>query len=232
MSRRLYALHRLLSALTLGQLAIWTASGTFFALVPIERVRGEGVPGAHQGRIPPEAKVVPPAEVLRRLPGVHTLELRATPAGLFYLVRGQTTLRLDAHTGAPAPVERAEAEQTARRDQAGGPAVHSAVRVERDPPLEYRGRPLPAWRVQLADSLHTAVWVDATTGEVTARRNDLWRAYDFLWSLHIMDYRGRERFNHPLLVGMGVLAALTVASGAMLWGLRLSRWVRRRLASG
>ena len=106
--------------------------------------------------------------------------------------------------------------------------VAEATLIEADAPIEYRDRPLPAWRVLLADSAGTAVWIDARTGEVTARRNDRWRQYDFLWSLHIMDYRGRESFHHPLLIAAAVLGLLTVASGATLWVLRFVRWRRRR----
>ncbi len=95
-----------------------------------------------------------------------------------------------------------------------------------DPHIEYRGKPLPAWRVALADGAGTVVYVSATTGEVTARRNDVWRAYDFLWSLHVMDYRERESGNHPLLLGAGLLALLTIGSGAVLWAIRFSRWLR------
>ncbi|HYU15827.1 MAG TPA: PepSY domain-containing protein, partial [Candidatus Acidoferrum sp.] len=93
---------------------------------------------------------------------------------------------------------------------------------------EYRDKPLPAWQVRLRDRPGTVVYVDAITGDVTARRNDIWRWYDFLWSLHIMDYRGRDDFNHPLLIGAALLAVLTVLSGLTLWFIRLVRWPGRR----
>lgn len=125
------------------------------------------------------------------------------------------------------PVERAEAEAVARRDQRGSPEVAEAALVERDPPIEYRDHALPAWRVRLADEAGTVVWVDARTAQVTARRNDLWRWYDFLWSLHIMDWRGRESFNNPFLVIAASLAAIAVMGGITLWIVRLVRRVRR-----
>lgn len=234
MNRRLYALHRYLSALIVLQLALWVGSGAFFAIVPIERVRGESVPGAHQRPLPQDASVLPPSQALHRLSAAgleepSSLELRHTPAGLFYLARaGKRALRLDARTGVVAPVTHAEATATARRDQPGQPEARSGELLTEAPDVEYRGRPLPAWRIRLGDAAGTVVYVDATTGEVTARRTDLWRTYDFLWSLHIMDYREREHFNHPLLVTAALLAALAIASGAVLWGLRIGRWLRRR----
>lgn len=232
MTRRLYALHRIISGLALVQLLAWTASGLFFALVPITRIRGAAVPGAHQRALPAELAVQDPAEIMRRLQslGLHeliSLELRASPAGVFYVARSrEKAVRIAASTGRSAPISQAEAEETARRDQPGYPAVAASELLTEPAAIEYRGRPLPAWRVVLKDAARTAVYVDASTGDVTARRNRLWRVYDFLWSLHIMDYRAREDFNHPLLIGAALLGVLTVLSGAVLWALRIRRRLR------
>lgn len=238
MNRRLYALHRWISAVAFVQLAAWTLSGTFFAVVPIEKVRGTGVEGAHRLAIPDRGGQVAPAEAIESarqegLTGASSLELRAMPAGVFYLVSdGERGLRLDANTGRPSPVTKEEAVATARRDQSGAPPVASAALIERDPDIEYRDKPLPAWQVRLDDGSRTVVYVDATTGDVTARRSDLWRWYDFLWSLHIMDYDGRDNFNHPLLIAAALLALLTVVTGITLWCIRLVRWLRRRRRRG
>ena len=133
-------------------------------------------------------------------------------------------------------MSREEAEAAASRDQQGSPAVRATTLVT-EGGLEYRdcgyvSCGLPAYRVALADAAGTVVYVDATTGDVTARRNDRWRTYDFLWSLHIMDYRGREDFNHLLIRGAALLALGTVLSGIVLLVLRLSGWVRRRRSRG
>jgi uncharacterized iron-regulated membrane protein len=234
MSRRLYTIHRWISAIAFVQLTAWTVSGAFFAIVPLSRVRGASVPRAHEAPLPRDPSTLPASQALARaaelgLTDVLTLELRATPAGTFYFAQGRDrTLRLDAHTGAPRRVDREEAEETARRDQPDRPAVASATLLENSAGIEYRDRPLPAWRVQMANADGMVVYVDANTGEVTARRNDIWRWYDFLWSLHIMDYRGRESFNHPLIIAAAGFAVLTVLSGVALWLVRLGRWIQRR----
>lgn len=72
--------------------------------------------------------------------------------------------------------------------------------------------------------------MDATTGSVGARRNGLWRAYDFLWALHIMDYGGHENFNTPWLVSFAALGVLTSVTGAVVWGLRAARRLSGRPA--
>ena len=233
MNRFLYAAHRWLSALALSQLAVWILTGLFFASCSIESVRGEHV--EIDRRLDPEdaAALLAPSTALAVAAGtgapVDTLELRRTPEGPVWIARGphHAALRLDARTGAARPVSRTEAENVARADQRGAPAAVEALLVEHDAPVEYRDHPLPAWRVQLSDGRGTVIWVDARTADVTARRNDLWRWYDFFWSLHIMDYRGRESFHHPLLIVAAALATLAVVSGATLWIVRLLRRIRR-----
>jgi hypothetical protein len=194
-------------------------------------VRGASVAGAHERAIP-DPEVVSLKTVLAVLAerGVvpTSIELRATPDGVFYLLRaGEQRGRLDARTGGERPVDRAEAEAIARRDQPGAPTIRDVSLVTRDPAIEYRDRPLPAWRVAMSDAAGTVVYVDAISGEVTARRNDRWRTYDFLWSLHIMNYGARDRFDHPLLAAFGVLGVVTALSGAALWVLRAGRAIGR-----
>lgn len=237
MNRRLYALHRWLSAIAFVQLALWTLSGAVFAFLPIETVRGTFVADAHLRPVN-GASAMAPRDLMARAGSASEasdLCLRASPAGEFWILRGkQRATRFDASTGALAPVTREEANATARRDQPGAPAVRSAELLE-SAPNEYRGKPLPAWRVELEDAGSTVVYIDASTGEVTARRNELWRTYDAFWALHIMDYRERESFNHWLLRGAALVAFATVLSGTLLWALRAWRWFgarRHRTSSG
>lgn len=230
MNRRLYAIHRWISAVALVQLAIWVVSGFFFAVVPMKRVKGIPVDGANTAPLTASDPLLSPNVALAKLApagAVTKLELVGTPGGPMYRAKvGATRYRIDARSGESRHVDEQEAREIARRDQPGSPAVRDAARIELDADIEYRDRPLPAWRVRLADDAATVVYVDAVTGEVTARRNGVWRVYDFLWSLHIMDYRGRESFNHPLLIAAACLGMFTVASGAALWMLRTVRWLR------
>lgn len=235
MNRVLYALHRWLSLAVLIQFAIWLCSGLFFAAFPMEEVHGEHVDMPHEMSAADGAALLSAATAIgiaaqAGFGPVEALEIHPGTAGPVYIARGprRAALRMDARSGAVLPVDREEAEAKARRDQRDAPLVREATYVEREAPIEYRDKPLPAWRILLADRAGTAVWVDARTGEITARRNDRWRQYDFLWSLHIMDYGGRESFHHPLLICAAALGLFTVTSGVALWTLRLVRWIRRR----
>ena len=96
---------------------------------------------------------------------------------------------------------------------------------------EYRGA-LPAWRVDFEEGTSRSLYVAADTGTVAARRSTLWRVYDFLWSLHIMDFRNHEDFNTPLLIVATALGLIVVLTGIILFPSRLgwNAWRRRRLA--
>lgn len=237
MNRWLYAVHKWISAAAFVQLAIWTVTGLLFTLIQQASTESPPEEGAHRGVV----SEAPPVSLDRAIAiasptsgAIERIELRATPAGLHYVVQGvDARVRIDARSGDLAKVTASEAEATARRDQPGAPAVLSTTLLEASPPVDYReceggDCPLPVFRVALGDARATVVYVDATTGEVVTRRNDRWRTYDFLWSLHIMDYRGREDHNHWLIRAAALLALLTVISGSTLLAIRAARWVRRR----
>lgn len=231
MNRRLYAIHRWISLFALLQLLAWSVSGLFFAAVPKPRVMGRPVAGAHDRPLS-GASLAPVAVLVERaktagVGDVKRVEVRGSRAGDVAIVTGtEGRARLNAATGEPKAVDADEAKAAAAADQPSSPAASSVERLDRDPPIEYRDKPLPAWRVVLADGAGTVVYVDGVTGDVTARRNDTWRVYDFLWSLHIMAYRDREDFRHPLLIAAASLATATALSGLVLWAVRIAR--RRR----
>ena len=224
MNRFLYLWHRWIALLALIQLVVWSGTGFFFAVVPIERIRGEDRLSSHE---PPRidwAQITPvPTELASGATEVVLRHVGGTPV---WDVRGPSRKLLDARTGLPLSVDADLAARIARADQKDHPAVLSVDRIE-EAPLEYRERPVPAWRVNLNDGRGTSVYVDAVSGAVTARRNELWRTYDFLWGLHIMDYKGRDDFNNLPLTLMAGLGILTAVSGLVIWVVRGVRWLRR-----
>jgi hypothetical protein len=65
------------------------------------------------------------------------------------------------------------------------------------------------------------------TGELLAKRHDLWRWFDFLWMFHIMDYEERSDVNNTLLRITASVGLVFALSG--LWLLFYS-FSRRRTA--
>ena len=81
---------------------------------------------------------------------------------------------------------------------------------------EYRNGELPAWRITLTEE-NAAIYVGGKTASIRAVRTDSWRLFDFLWSLHIMDYEERENFNHLLIQALAIISLITVISGLILF---------------
>lgn len=222
--------HRRLSLLIGLQLLAWTVSGLVFTWVPIAEVRGE-----HVLRDPLPAGPIPDLSELPRadaLPGdgpVH--ELRLAPRGdvwVWWLSRGDEVALYDASTGAAlAELTPHEVRELIRPRLAVDARFVSTEHITAASG-EYRDKPLPAWCLRLDDDEHTAIYVDALTGDVGAVRTDTWRRFDWFWMLHIMDYDERTDFGTPLLTGAALLGVLSASSGLVLG---LSLLVRRRRAA-
>jgi uncharacterized iron-regulated membrane protein len=228
-------IHKWLALLMAIQILFWFASGLFFATFPIERVRSEHAI-AQQPPAPVELDAA--AAGLARLAGsgvapgerVELRSLLGRPVALLAADQGRPRL-YDLATGRRlSPIPIALAARIAEADNRG---EARAIRVEAiaHNDSEYRGA-LPAWRVDF-EQAGRSVYVAADSGAVTARRSTLWRVYDFLWGLHIMDWRGHEDFNNPLLIAATMLGLVVIITGIIILPgrLGLTAWLRRRRAA-
>ena len=227
-------IHKWLALLMAVQILFWFVSGLFFAIFPIEQVRSEHAISE------PASPAVPfdvSADGLLRLgsAGVtgERVELRMLldrPVAMVSRHAGRSEL-YDLATGRLiSPLSMNAATRIAEADHAGDLRAARVEQVSENSP-EYRGA-LPAWRVDFEDGAARSFYVAADTGAVTARRSTLWRVYDFLWGLHIMDWRGHEDFNSPLLIVTTALALIVLVTGLIMMPdrLGLNAWRRRRKA--
>jgi uncharacterized iron-regulated membrane protein len=207
--------HKWLGLLLGLQVLLWVSGGVVMSIIPIEQVRGEAwlpVPSemVDAKRFTFPASGLPVAEVRR----IEMTQRMGTP---LYVVEDQQGERhgfsgIDGH-----PVPELGADEVAawvRQLHKEQPEVADVHWIEH-PEGEVRGRKGPLWRVDLRDSWNMSVYVDPLTGQLSARRNDLWRVYDFFWMLHIMDYGTRDDFNNNLLRASAGLTWFFVLSG--LW---------------
>jgi hypothetical protein len=228
-------IHKWLALVMAIQILLWFASGLFFAAFPIERVRSEHAVAPQ--RSAPVALDAAAAGLARLAaagiaPG-EKIELRSLLGRPVALVSaGQERPRLyDLASGRRlSPIPMTFAARIAEADHLGDVRASLVARITENTP-EYRGA-LPAWRVDFEDGAGRALYVAADTGAVTARRSTLWRVYDFLWGLHIMDWRAHEDFNNPLLIFATILALVVTVAGIVLLPGRLgfTAWLRRRRA--
>jgi hypothetical protein len=201
-------------------LLLWTASGLFMALQPIERVRGEHLV-REAPMLSPGPAPVPPIIGPRPM---RSLTLEQQHDGPVWVIRYRDGegRRADPGTGRLLPkLSPGDAAANVRLRYTGGSQIAAVERIPADrPPVELR-RKVESFRVGLRDG--TTFYVDAATGEILARRTAQWRAYDLLWGLHIMDLKQRTDFNHPLLIFfaaislLSILVALTLLPFASRW---------------
>jgi hypothetical protein len=220
-------LHKWLALIVGVQVIFWFASGAFFAIFPIERVRSEHRVAEQHAPLS-VADLELPSGLDRRLPEAPTkLTLERTSTGEQVVVAEfshRPPMMIDlADRRVVSPLSAQAASRIASASIAHAPRVNETRLVTAETP-EYRGV-LPAWRVAFDDPEGLAVYVSADTGRVTARRSDLWRLYDALWALHIMDWRDHDNFNTGLLLMASLTALIVTLAGLvlLLYRLRLPR---------
>ncbi len=211
------------AGLILGiQVLLWMASGVVMSVFPIELVRGETTAYSAPKTALDAQTYASPGGIIAQAEGATSVELRRFLGRPVYVTSGPGAAAaiFDAETGEKlTPLSENDVRKIARQDYVGEGEIARAALVS-FPPREYRGE-TPIWRVDFDDKRHTRLYISPSSGEVRARRNDIWRLYDFFWMLHIMDYEDREDFNNPLVITAAVTGLIFALSGMIIVILRL-----------
>ena len=229
---RVRRLHRLLGIVIGLQVLLWTASGIYFAWTDIDEIRGDHLK-ARPDPVAFDRDWVAPAEIdfdaasIARPQALHSLDVVTISGEPYYRLAvesaaGEVRVILASATSGTVrgPLRREEAVSMARASFTPDAEVLDVTLLtagEIGPHHEYRGRPLPAWRVRFVHDSRTHIYVSANEAEVATHRNRGWRIFDTLWMLHTMDFFGRDDFNNPLLRGFSVLALVMTLSGYLMW---------------
>lgn len=139
-------------------------------------------------------------------------------------------ISVDATSGIPSPpINARSAERIAQQHYIGTSDIVRSVLIEENPPSELGARRLPIWRIDFDDLWQTSFYISAGTGELVTRRHALWRVFDFVWMLHIMDYDEREDINNWVLRIVSSLGFLLVVTGVwyLYYRLNMRRWFKR-----
>lgn len=226
-------IHKWIALIVGVQVLFWTVGGFVMTAIPIERVRSEH----HLAKPSPApldlARVLPATEAAARagLPAPASALLQSTPRGPVWVITGPDgkAVTLDAVSGRPAATL---SEAQARAFAAGsyvGAGKPVAARFYEVAPQE-TGREGPIWRVDFDDAEKTSFYLAPETGEVVTRRSAVWRFYDFMWRLHILDLKEGKDFNHPLIIALAALTLPVVITGFILLWIRLGRDLKTALA--
>ena len=208
--RTLYRWHVWLGWILAIPFLLWTASGLFMVARPIEEVRGTAV-RAELGQVNFTGLVLP--QVTGAANAVRLVKVGSRDQ--WVVDKGKILERYDARSGARLPeVDMAEANRLADATYLADarPVKHVAFDAL-NPPLDLR-KARPSWQVHFDDGTH--VYIDKESGEVLAIRTRQWRAFDFMWGLHIMDPTTREDTSHPLLIIAATLSFVSVVIGTIM----------------
>ena len=192
----LRSLHRYLSIFIAIQLLLWTVSGIYFAFNKIELIRGE------QYRLPTNVEY----RIFDRL-GQQVIASNKD---------GNIVYRTYPEGNLLEKLSVEEAKLIASIKTSLEP-VSAILLTESLPGSEYRGRSLPIYQITTTSKDDTNIYLDPLSGDVLAIRSDSWRMWDFLWSLHILDYDQRDNINNFLLRIFSILALVSSISGILLF---------------
>ena len=226
------SLHKWLALVVGLPILGWFVSGLFIAFVPEDAIHGRHPPDP----VPVDAvKVaVPLARALAANPGAYArVEVRAMlgrPVAQLTPVAGRPLL-LDLASGRRlSPLGRDLAAALARETMGGEGGAPIRVEPVTVSSRAYSG-PLPAWRATFADAADTDVYVAADLDRVVATRGSLFRVYDAMWSLHILNVVDPRGINTWWLWGLAALATVIALTGFIMLPSRLGLRRRRHTAS-
>lgn len=212
-------------ALFLGlQAFLWMLSGLYMTAISIDTIHGDHL--VHNDIQPLNATTRLIGVDASAYPGLIGYKLkRFMGREVFELRFGAKTMLIDARSGASiGPLDVDKARALAQSLYIGNAPIRRIESLAKAP-AEVSNRPVPLWRVEFSDRRATTLYLSPMTGDLLAKRHDLWRWFDFLWMLHIMDYDTRSDANNGLLRVASALGLVFALSG--LWLLVYSFGHRR-----
>jgi Na+-transporting NADH:ubiquinone oxidoreductase subunit F len=211
-------LHKWLGLLIGLQVILWAASGVAFAWLDHSNVSAAGSVRAPEPAVLAAAVVKSePTAWLDDYAQQDLYDVRAVSLADRWVWRVELRDRVELRAiedGTPVKLDEAWVRELALRQYAGRAALVAAT-LQTQPDIESRAKN-PVWRAQFDDPQRTALYFADDDGHFIAARNASWRLYDFFWMLHTMDYVGRDNFNNPLIVTIGMATLWLSISGIVL----------------
>ena len=208
--------HKWLGLIIGLQVVVWSLSGLYMTVVHIDTIHGDHLVRAPAMQAIELGRLVDPIALAARdeAVGVRLAWVNGEPV---YVTQGPAGEHAFSATSGDSlePPDASEIGALARSYYAGREAIVSTELIAQLP-AEIRGRKPPLWRVEFDHWNRPTFYLSPVTGELVSRRHELWRIFDFVWMLHIMDYDERENVNNPLLRIFTWWAVLMALSGIWL----------------
>lgn len=238
--RNLTRIHKW-AGLVLGiQIILWFASGLFMSFFDINNVRGDHI--AEKQTWPLQMEQAVPFDValdkyIKDQEGLKCRPWQKSPciidpinnvsllsgAGMpiWEFDNGTTKVHYISNPSTRNPVKYWEGfsedkiKELARSYYKGDAPISKAVLFSEIAPKDFR-KDVPIWQIAFDDKSKTRLYIDPIDGALVNVRTRLWRTFDFMWMLHIMDYKDRSNFNLWWLKLAAFAALLFALSGAAL----------------
>ena len=222
-------LHKWLGLFVAAQAVIWSLTGLYMTAIHIDIIHGDHFIRRAEPRPLALDGLADPVSLLGRLPDGSSLRTSFLLDRPVYVASSPSgSAAFDARTGERLAAPDEALVRTLARYWYTGEERIEAARLISDIPGEIRGRRPPVWQVDFSGWNSPTLYFSPETGELLARRHNLWRGFDFLWMLHIMDYETRDNVNNPLLRVFTWAALLFALSGLWLLAYSLPRRRRRK----
>jgi uncharacterized iron-regulated membrane protein len=204
--------HKYLSLFISIQLLLWTISGIFFSFNKIEEVRGEHLkkPEIQEPFSVNEAKFTSDSATItyhKRLSDL-VVEVKSSNGIKYFDQKGNLVNKLSFDDAKNIVTQRTYLSPTKILEI-----------TEPEEGSEFRGRSLPLYKVESLSNEGKVIniYLNPYSGKIEALRSNQWRAWDFFWALHIMDWDKREDFSNTLLRIFSILALFSALSGIILF---------------
>ena len=211
-------LHKWLGLIIGLQVVLWAASGVMFAWLDHDDVAAANrVRTVEPTVLSPTIVKTEPATWLGDYAPQDLYDLRAVSLADRWVWRVELRDRVELRAiedGARVKLDETWLRRLALGRYAGEGRLAAAT-LQTQPDIASRASG-PVWQAQFDDRQRTALYFAADDGHFIAARTDSWRWYDFFWMLHTMDYAGRDNFNNPLIITIGMAALWLSISGMLL----------------
>ena len=218
-------LHKWLALVAGIQVSIWAFSGLYMTVVDLDIIHGDHLVKKQESLpIDPLLLVTISPVLMESIIPVQSIELKNYFGSAVYEIRAHKKNRVivDAYTR---ELKTEVNEQQVRGNVAmvyAGTAEIISIEKLRLYPGEIGGKKLPVWRVVFGDSVASTLYFHHISGKLISKRTHLWRVFDKLWTLHIMDYF-RSKGHQGYLFRFFSISSLLLAifgSGLLFYRLR------------
>ena len=221
--------HKWLALFVGLQAVLWTLSGLYMTAVHIDIIHGDHFIRSAEQAVLGAGQLADPVAAARAVPGAEGVRLHWLLDRPTYIVSSpEGPALVDARSGERLPPPSEALIRRLAEHWFTGDERLVRVALIGEVPGEIRGRKPPIWRADFDGWNKPTLYFSPHTGELLSRRHELWRVFDFVWMLHIMDYDERENVNNPLLRVFTWGAVLMSLSGAWLLLFAFPRRRRKR----